>query len=70
MRHTWARVDPGDSALTVRVSDARSGFLREARLLGEATIHCSHVKVGPGGQPGPAVGERRQARLLCRPGAC
>ena len=50
MRHTFERVDPDDAALTVRLSDTRGGFLRShTRLLGEATIHCSHIKVGCGG---------------------
>ena len=44
MRHTFARVDPAESALTVRLTDVRGGFRQERRMLGEATIHCSHVK--------------------------
>lgn len=39
-------VDPAEAALTVCLRDARGGFLRSnTRLLGEATIHCSHIKV-------------------------
>ncbi len=56
MRHAFMNVDPAEAALTVRLHDARGGFLRSnTRLLGEATIHCSHIKVrgwreGVGGQ--------------------
>lgn len=47
MRHAFMNVDPAEAALTVRLHDARGGFLRNnTRLLGEATIHCSHIKVG------------------------
>lgn len=49
VRHTFQRVDPTESALTVRLTDSRAGaFRREMRLLGEATIHCLHIKVGVG----------------------
>lgn len=47
VRHAFMNVDPAEAALTVRLHDARGGFLRNnTRLLGEATIHCSHIKVG------------------------
>jgi hypothetical protein len=47
VRHTFQRVDPTESILKVRLTDSRGGaFRREMRLLGEATIHCSHIKVG------------------------
>jgi hypothetical protein len=46
VRHTFQRVDPTESTLKVRLTDSRGGaFRREMRLLGEATIHCSHIKV-------------------------
>lgn len=45
VRHDFSRVDPADASLTVRLRDARRGFLKsEARLLGEATIHCCNIK--------------------------
>eukprot|EP00887_Chlorella_sp_A99_P007742 scaffold20.g7742.t1 len=40
------RVDPAEAALTVRLYDRRGSFLAHAglHLLGEASIHCSHIK--------------------------
>ena len=53
VRHTFQRVDPTDSTFTVRLTDSRGGaFRREMRLLGEATIHCSHIKVRGRACPG------------------
>jgi hypothetical protein len=48
-RHSFVGVDPAQSALTVQLGDARwthMGLTRGNYPLGEAVVHCSHIKVG------------------------
>ena len=68
MRHAFMNVDPAEAALTVCLRDARGGFLRSnTRLLGEATIHCSHIKVRADGVGGQGALEPRRVATVLQP---
>lgn len=48
-RHEFRGTDPAAAAVTVRLCDRHAGLHlpgRGTRVLGEATIHAAHIKVG------------------------
>ena len=50
-RHEFRGADPTATAVTVRLCDRHAGLHlpgRGTRVLGEATIHAAHIKVGTG----------------------
>jgi hypothetical protein len=61
-------VDPAQAALTVRLLDSRGGFRRDTRLLGQASLHCSHVKGEDPAYVWVPLGKPRRRRDKAAPG--